>query len=106
MGVGDWVVERRSASGEAPWSSCCSRCADPLSLEEVAESLVPPPLPAAATGGDMVAEQEVVEQERAVDSAEAQILVARVATAADRRELTPNVEVVNWEDESPGAWME
>ena len=57
---------------------------DPLSLEEVAESLVPPPLPAAATGGDMVAEQE-----RAVYSAEAQILAARVAAATDRRDSSP-----------------
>ncbi|KAM3316021.1 hypothetical protein ACQJBY_034260 [Aegilops geniculata] len=37
----------------------------------------------------MVPEQEVVEQERAVDSAEAQILAARVAAVTDRRESSP-----------------
>lgn len=42
-------------------------------------------MPAAVTRGDMVAEQEVVEQERAVDSIEALILAAKVAVAANRR---------------------
>ncbi|XP_048566877.1 uncharacterized protein LOC125546790 [Triticum urartu] len=62
---------------------------DALSLEEVVESLVPPPVSTALTGGDMVAEQEAVEQEWAVDSVEAQILAARVAAAMDRREISP-----------------